>query len=125
MSHDVFISYAHANALPEAHAVRDALGASGIHVFLDERSIFPGSEFPADIADALLKSRLILVLADENYFQRPWCIYEFQVAIAPYRTATNPTISELDHIIVALPRGQSAENVIPHLPSVLAQRRQS
>jgi hypothetical protein len=122
MSHDVFISYAHASALQEARALREALEAAGVHVFLDERSILPGSEFPSDIADALLQSRLILVLADENYFQRPWCIYEFQVVIAPYRTAATPTISELDHIIVALPHGRSAEEVVPHLPPALAQR---
>lgn len=122
MSHDVFISFAHASALPEARALREALEATGVHVFLDERSIPPGSEFPTDIADALLKSRLILVLMDENYFQRPWCVYEFQVAIAPYRTAATPTISELDHIIIAMPVGRSAEKVVPHLPPPLAQR---
>lgn len=97
--------------------MRDALAARGIGAFLDERAIPPGSSFPQDLADALLQARVMLVFADATYFERPWCVYEFQVAVAPYRVLT----TGLDHIVVALPTTHSVELVTPHLPPPLAQ----
>ena len=78
MSVDVFISYAHATAQAAARQLRDELSASGLKVFLDEHQIPYGSPFPRDIASALLESRLAVVFADETYFARPFCAYEFQ-----------------------------------------------
>ncbi len=121
MSPDVLISFAHGSTLQYARALRNALDDAGIHAFLDERSIPPGSEFPSEIADALLKSRLILVLADRSYFQRPWCLYEYQVVLTPYRVASVPKASDLDHVIIALADSRT-EDIIPHLPPPLAEQ---
>jgi hypothetical protein len=43
----VFISYARASSSEQARAVRGALEAAGISVFLDERDIPLGSKFPS------------------------------------------------------------------------------
>lgn len=114
---DLFISYARSAGLETARALRDALAARGISAFLDEHSIESGEPFPAEIADALLGARLILVLADAAYFGRPWCVYEFQAAVAPFRARGDG----LDHVIVALPDSADASALIPYLPPPLAR----
>ncbi len=121
MAVDVFISYAHATAQAATRRLREELTASGLRVFLDEREIPYGSAFPRDIADALLQSRLVVVFADEVYFRRPWCVYEFQTIVAPYRSAAEPDDTQLEHVSVVLPPAGASETVIPHLPPPLAR----
>lgn len=121
MAPDVFISYAHATAQEPARLLRDNLSAAGIGVFLDEREIPYGSPFPRDIADGLLNSRLAVVFADESYFRRPWCIYEFQVITAPYRSADGPEDSGLDHVAIVLPAFGDISSIVAHLPPPLAR----
>lgn len=117
MSHlDVFISYARSGSLNEARGLRDALAAKGISAFLDERSIEAGAPFPAEIADALLGARVFVLVADETYFTRPWCVYELQAAVAPFRAHGGV----LDHVVVALGDLADPNAVIPHLPPPLA-----
>src|SRR5688572_15839634 len=122
---DVFVSYARATARPAARALRDALVAQGHRVFLDEREIPPGSTFPEELADGLLGARVIVVLADETYFARPWCVYEYQVALAPFRAGTDQAATPadaLDHLVVALPVAGGADVVTPYLPPPVARR---
>jgi tetratricopeptide (TPR) repeat protein len=121
MSVDVFISYAHATAQAAARQLRDELFKSGLKVFLDERQIPYGSAFPRDIATALLESRLAVVFADETYFLRPFCVYEFQVIVAPYRAAGDADDSLLDHVAVVLPSSGDVASVVAHLPPPLAR----
>lgn len=118
MTTDVFISYSRAGSLDEARALRDSFEAQQIQVFLDERSIAPGDPFPEDIASALLNARIVVVLADEYYFTRPWCVYEFQVAVAPYRVNK----ASLAHIVVALAQNEHTNDILSHLPPPLAQK---
>jgi hypothetical protein len=117
MTADVFISYSRAGSLDEARALRDSLEAEQVRVFLDERSIAAGDPFPDDIADALLAARVFVVLVDEFYFTRPWCVYEFQVAVAPYRVNQ----AGLPHIAVALAQNEHTGDMLSHLPPPLAQ----
>jgi hypothetical protein len=117
----VFISYARTSAGVPARALRDALASKGIDAFLDERVIPPGSQFPDELATALLDSHLVVVLADTGYFQRPWCVYEFQVAITPARTAGNRA-HDLDFVIVGLEAGGGGAAVANQLPPELARR---
>ena len=122
---DVFVSYARSTARPAARALRDALAAQGHRVFLDEREIPPGSTFPEEIADGLLGARVIAVLADETYFARPWCVYEYQVALAPFRARAGQAAApadELEHLAVALPVAGGVDAVTPHLPPPVARR---
>lgn len=118
MTPEVFISYSRVGSLDQARALRDPLEAQQVQVFLDERSISSGEPFPDDIADALLASRVFVVLADEFYFSRPWCVYEFQAAVAPYRVNQ----AALPHIAVALTQNEHTSEVISHLPPPLAKK---
>jgi hypothetical protein len=103
---DVFISYARASARAEAARLCDALSAAKITVFLDEEGIPPGSPFPTRIAEGLLDARIMMVFADQTYFSRPWCVYEFQVGVAPYEAAAlgKPALS---HMVIALPTSEN------------------
>jgi hypothetical protein len=122
MNGQVFISYARSTALDAARAVRAALEAIQIPVFLDERDIAPGDAFPQDLADALLKTRVVLVFADETYFERPWCVYEYRVAVAPSRAANANADAPLPHVVIALPASGGMERIAAHLPPILATR---
>ena len=123
MSKQVFISYARTTSQPAATAVRDALEAAGISVFLDERDIPPGGQFPHELADALLDARVVLIFAEAAYFERPWCVYEYRVAMAPARVRAPRADNDgsLDHVVVALPRGE-VDSIAAHLPPSLARR---
>jgi tetratricopeptide (TPR) repeat protein len=124
MGADVFISYAKAGTQQEARALRDALQAAGIGVFLDEEGIPPGSGFPTRIADGLLAARLMVIFADASYFSRPWCVYEFRVGTAPYRAAVRAATDgrgALRHLVVALPASGGTDGITPHLPPPLAE----
>ncbi len=118
---DVFISYAHATTQAATRQLRDELAKGGLQVFLDEREIPYGNPFPRDIADGLLDSRLIIVFADETYFRRPWCVYEFQVITAPYRAAREVEDKQLEHVAVVLPASGDIGAVVAHLPPPLAR----
>src|SRR4029453_5527408 len=87
----------------------------------DERQIPYGSPFPQDIATALLESRLAIIFADETYFRRPFCVYEFQVIVAPYKAAGEVDDSLLDHVVVVLPPSGYVASVVAHLPPPLAR----
>lgn len=118
---DVFISYAHASAKTAARKLRDKLVESNLEVFFDDREIPYGNPFPREIADGLLESRLTVVFADETYFQRPWCLYEYQVATAPYRAAVEAEDLLLEHIVVIFPESVDVTNIVAHLPPPLAR----
>jgi hypothetical protein len=122
MSADVFVSYARSSSADEALRIQEALRARGIAVFLDRQDIGTAEVFPERIADGLLDSRIVLVLMDDRYFERTWCAYEFQVAVAPYRAARPNARSDnlLDHVVLAL--SFRNESLSAHLPPPLAQR---
>jgi tetratricopeptide (TPR) repeat protein len=118
---DVFISYAHATTQTAARRLRDELAKGGLTIFLDERQIPYGDPFPRDIADGLLDSRMVVVLADETYFQRPWCVYEYQLITAAYRAKAEAKDEETEHIVVMLPETGDVAAIIAHLPPPLAR----
>jgi tetratricopeptide (TPR) repeat protein len=120
MGADVFISYARGGSLSQARGLRDRLHAAGIQTFHDERDIEHGSSFPADLARALEDARVVVVLLDATYFDRPWCVFEFEVLTAAYRSAGLETA--LDHVIVALPSGGDTAFVLAQLPPPIARR---
>jgi tetratricopeptide (TPR) repeat protein len=109
MAHSVFISYARRTSREAAQALHLALGDDA---FLDSSDIEDGEQFPRAIIEALLASRVVVVLADEVYFTRWYCLRELRTALAPYdvllRTpgSTSEQLSEaLRHIVIALPAG--------------------
>jgi len=96
--------------------LRDELSKGDRKVSLDEREIPYGSPFPRDVTDRLLDSRLAIVFADETYFGRPWCLYEFRVITAPYRAAGDADDNLVEPLAVALPEGGDVAAVVAHPP---------
>jgi tetratricopeptide (TPR) repeat protein len=122
-SHEVFISYSRAKDVKHARRVRDLLNERGINVFLDEHDIEPGSPFPEDLADALLSAKVVLVFASNDYFERPWCVSEFNVAVASYESNDARDFDEhrmIAHVVVAWPTDEESERIAAHLPPPLA-----
>jgi hypothetical protein len=122
MAHPVFISYARRTSREAAQALHQALGDEA---FLDSSDIEDGEQFPRAIIEALLGSRVVVVLADEVYFTRWYCLRELRTALAPYdvllRTpgSTSEQLSDaLRHIVIALPGGgrpAALDNLPPDL----------
>jgi hypothetical protein len=121
MSADVFISYSRSASGDQVARIQQALSERGFTVFLDTRDIDYGDVFPERIADGLLNSKVVLVVLDDGYFERPWCAYEFQVTVAPYRAARPGARSDdaLAHVVLAL--AYRNESVSAHLPPPLAR----
>ena len=100
----VFISYARSASAPQAKALHRALGSQS---FLDESDIELGARFPKVLVDALLGSRVVVVFADEAYFQRWYCLWELRTALGPAAFA-GESVARLDaqsaqHVVVVLP----------------------
>jgi tetratricopeptide (TPR) repeat protein len=56
---------------------------------------------------------------DADYFERPWCLREFRIALAEYRAAAAPSAAQLDHVVavMAAPLGEAS---FANLPPPLA-----
>ncbi|MEO6231640.1 MAG: tetratricopeptide repeat protein [Ferruginibacter sp.] len=116
---DVFISYARSSAKEQATTLKDGLIEKGVKVFLDEVEIPAGGTFPTYLADALTDTKLVIVFADETYFSKTWCVYEFKVCIAPCQQAVSLADKCCEHIIIALPEKGGVGNIMDHLPVAL------
>ncbi|TQV89656.1 toll/interleukin-1 receptor domain-containing protein [Aliikangiella coralliicola] len=121
-SYDVFISYARTSSFDEAHQFAALLTDNGISHFIDDRSIPLGSRFPQDIAKSLLNSRVMVVFVDSVYFERYWCVCEYQLGIALYRKniSNGKVESPLEHMLIALPENTELDMVKAHLPPLLS-----
>jgi len=115
---EVFISYARMSAGEAAHALLDSLLKAGIDTYLETEEIPSGSPFPKHLAAAMRASRVVVIFADPTYFTRQWCVYEFLIAIAPYRQEPDGK-DVLQHVVIGL--GADVDTVLPHLPPPLAQ----
>jgi len=69
--------------------------------FLDESAIEAGERFSVRLADALLESRVVVVFASPEYFQRRTCLWELRAALGPYDLSPDPR--QLQHMVVVLP----------------------
>ncbi|MEP6778305.1 MAG: TIR domain-containing protein [Gemmatimonadaceae bacterium] len=121
MAIDVFISYARKANEDEARALHAAFEAVGITAFLDEREIEIGQQFPVEIADALFESKVVIVFLSDLYFKRPFCRWEWEVALCAYKMALDNNLEsakQLDHIVVAI-CGDPAPQTLSALPENL------
>jgi hypothetical protein len=91
----IFISYARRTSLNEARALKTQLGDQA---FLDESGIETREQFAKVIAKSLMEARLAVVFADDAYFDRPYCRWEWSL-ILPARAT--------DHVYVAVPPGNT------------------
>jgi tetratricopeptide (TPR) repeat protein len=122
---DFFISYARSSSALEAKALHEKLTQKGYSVFLDEKEIPPGSVFPQYLADGLNASRIIIVLATDLYFKKPWCVREFQTILLPYTELllkTNDPANALDHIMILFQKDGTVEHIGALLPPQLTIR---
>lgn len=110
MAADVFLSYARAVSAEHARAVHEALVARGASVFLDVSDIEHGDHFTAVLIDALLAAKVVAVFADEAYFARWYCLWEWRIARTPFVTvAERPGATAADKeaalagLVIALP----------------------
>lgn len=110
MSHPVFISYARSTSRQHAEALHRELGELA---FFDTSDIETGEQFPEALVDALLDAKVVVIFADERYFQRWYCRKELETALKPFEIlSTQPGHSQekqnsaLDGIALALPPDQ-------------------
>jgi tetratricopeptide (TPR) repeat protein len=113
MAYPVFISYARDTSKANALALRDGLVADGVDVFLDDKDIPAGAQFPDELAAAIHATKVVVVFADEMYFSRPWCVREFEAATAG---------PDAPAVVVAAPAVGGVAGVFLFLPPVLARR---
>ncbi|MEM7307907.1 MAG: tetratricopeptide repeat protein, partial [Planctomycetota bacterium] len=105
-SKPVFVSYARSTSADAARALVRELGEESC--FLDERDLDELCEFPRELTGALLAARVVVVLVDERYFRRWYCVREWMLAVAPWRqTLRGAEVPDdelaLGHLVVALP----------------------
>ena len=86
-SHPVFISYARKTSRKPAEALHRELGGEEGLAFLDKTDIEAGELLPKALVDALLDSKVVVVFADETYFNREYCRRELQTALAPLKAS--------------------------------------
>lgn len=68
MTYDVFISYSRKDTAT-ADKILAALEGAGYRCFIDRVGISGGADFPAVLADAIINSQLVLLLASKNSYK--------------------------------------------------------
>src|ERR1039457_6183953 len=122
--HPVFISYARKTSRADAETLHGELGGDPGLAFLDTSDIETLQKFPAEISDALLAAKVVVVFADETYFTRWYCLREFETALAPFQALLRRSAPDgekdqaLFHFVIALPKAVS-RHVTDRLPSSL------
>jgi hypothetical protein len=122
MPRPVFISYARSASRAQAGALHEALG--GETAFLDTSDIELRTQFPPELAKALLASRVVVVFASKEYFRRWYCLWELDAALAPF-LALGPEASAaqksaaLAPLVIALPGQAGAALELKTLPPAL------
>ena len=111
MDAPVFISYARKTSLTEARALKASLKR---RAFLDESEIETRERFTEVIAKAIMGARIAVVFADDTYFDRPYCRWEWNLIQSAPGT---------DHIFVTVPH--DAEYALDALPPDLRDRNWS
>jgi tetratricopeptide (TPR) repeat protein len=126
MPKDVFISYARKASRDYAVALHAELGEDA--AFLDSEDIPFGDPFPERLVDALLDSRVVVILAEPVYFTRWYCLLEYRLARTPFlRLAERSGIGQrerdaaLHGIVVAMPPGD-ADPMLERFPAAVQGR---
>ncbi|HEX5748067.1 MAG TPA: toll/interleukin-1 receptor domain-containing protein [Archangium sp.] len=117
----VFISYARRTSRAHAEALHQALGGEGGLAFLDTSGLEQGEHWPATLRDAMWAARVVVLFAEDGYFQRLYCCRELRFALAPFLAAQkHPGLSEaqrreaLAPLVVARPvAGSSGLALLP------------
>ena len=81
MEYDVFISYSRKDSAV-ANRIHDTLAAAGINCFIDLEGISGGMDFPTVLADAIMNSRILLLVASENSYASEFTRKELTFAVS-------------------------------------------
>lgn len=81
MTYDVFISYSRKDS-QYAEKIYDALEGAGIHCFIDRQGISGGADFPMVLADAILDSKVLLLVASEHAYASEFTQKELTYAVS-------------------------------------------
>jgi hypothetical protein len=126
MPKDVFISYARRASREFADALHGELGED--LAFLDREDIPFGDAFPERLVDALLDSRVVVILAEPVYFTRWYCLLEYRLTRTPFlRLAERPGVAQrerdaaLNGIVIAMPPGD-ADPMLERFPAFVQGR---
>jgi TIR domain/Tetratricopeptide repeat len=125
MAFPVFISYARSTSRKYAKALYHALEGTNAAAFLDDPLIEFGDEFPQVLVDALFGSRVVVIFADDAYFESWYCKWELRAILEPFvaqalDSSEEATQGALTHIVWARPPvGRTPEQ---HLPPLLEVR---
>ncbi len=124
MSHSVFISYARTSSRTQAEALHRELIRDGLSAFLDYEEIRFGERFPDALLEALLSASVVVVFADEVYFQRWHCLTELRIALVPVLAlppgAPHADVeAALSSLVLALPAESLPRQELERLPGPL------
>ena len=81
MEYDVFISYSRKDS-QTAEKIYDSLEAAGVHCFIDREDISGGADFPFILADAIMNSKILLLVASENAYASEFTQKELTFAVS-------------------------------------------
>jgi tetratricopeptide (TPR) repeat protein len=107
----VFISYVGGASGHDAGELHRLLGEAGLDVFLYTLRPASGEAIPAQVLEALLAARVVVVFPVREYFTRRYCQEEWTAAVMAYRTLVRRGASAercaeaLRPIVVARPPG--------------------
>jgi hypothetical protein len=108
-----------------AEALHRELGGDTGLAFLDTSDLETLQKFPAEISDALLAAKVVVVFADETYFKRSYCLREFETALAPFQALVrrnSPSEEKekaLFHFVIAMPEADVSRQLTDRLPPSL------
>lgn len=94
--------------------------------FLDTTDLDSGQHWPSTLMDALLAARLVVIFAEDSYFQRRYCWRELRAALAPFLVAqgrTDTTEAEKREALAALivARSVAGSTGMEYLPPLLRE----
>lgn len=91
---DVFLSYAHEDR-ELAEELADRLAIEGIKVWVADRELYPGDNWPLEVGKALQRSDAMIVMLSPAYVSSPRLQNEYSYALgaANYRQRVIPVIA--------------------------------
>lgn len=80
MFYDVFISYSRKDS-EIANKIYNTLTSAGLTCFIDLEGISGGADFPSVLAQAIMESRLMLLVASKNFYASEYAMKEVTFAV--------------------------------------------
>lgn len=108
----VFISYSRTAASTPAAALEAALGPG--EAFIDQSAMLPGEPISEAILQAALEARVLVCFLSTDFFTRPYCQAEFEIALARWE-ALRPLPPKARGLVLCLPAGRH-DQLLNHLP---------